>query len=384
MTIIRSTTSVSMRKLYYIITLIIFGLRTARTAISNSGIYIANSHPDPLQQAADEKFMLRAIKLASQSQGQTSPNPCVGCVLVDKSGTIIGEGFHLKAGHPHAEAEALHQAGILAKDTTAYVSLEPCNHFGRTPPCSHALIKAGVSRVVVGMMDPDPRVSGSGIGYLYNAGIPVTLGVSDECYQACRELNRPFVHRVQTGRSYLCLAVQPPPLNAAAAAKCSLLSALLKILPNVPECDTIIVTRHQVSSLIEVDGSLPTGKTIIIVPNIFSNSATDEDMREAVEKISRTRAIGDERIDSKVLFFQSRSEANERAAYNSDGVRVVAIEEVSLDGVLRSAAAHGSNACVLCGDLIASDWIDDAVRKNLVQRVVQFDGGDAEKYKSSD
>ena len=111
----------------------------------------------------DRHFMNIAINLAGQSLGRAAPNPCVGCVIVDKNGDIVGEGFHVCAGEPHAEVIALKNAGNKAKDGTAYVSLEPCNHFGRTPPCTHALLHSSVKRVVVGMVDPDPRVSGTGL-----------------------------------------------------------------------------------------------------------------------------------------------------------------------------------------------------------------------------
>ena len=105
--------------------------------------------------------MRRALALAATAAGKTFPNPVVGCVIVDEhSGVVVGEGYHPKAGEPHAEVFALRAAGANAKGCTAYVTLEPCDHFGRTPPCSRALVDAGVKRVVVGFVDPDPRVSG--------------------------------------------------------------------------------------------------------------------------------------------------------------------------------------------------------------------------------
>lgn len=108
--------------------------------------------------------MRRALELAARATGKTFPNPVVGCVIVDPStGETVGQGFHPKAGEPHAEVFALRAAGHLARGATAYVSLEPCDHFGRTPPCSRALVDAGVARVVVGFVDPDPRVSGGGL-----------------------------------------------------------------------------------------------------------------------------------------------------------------------------------------------------------------------------
>lgn len=122
----------------------------------------------------------------------------VGCVITQQ-GEIVGEGFHPKAGEPHAEVFALRAAGTRAHGATVYVSLEPCNHYGRTPPCAEALIKAQVSRVVVGMVDPDPRVSGGGIARLREAGIEVIVGVEEA---ACRQLNEGFIQRVLHQRPF--------------------------------------------------------------------------------------------------------------------------------------------------------------------------------------
>lgn len=137
-------------------------------------------------------MMKRCIDLAQKAAGRTAPNPLVGCVITQGS-EIVGEGFHPKAGEPHAEVFALRAAGDRAKNATAYVSLEPCSHFGRTPPCANALIEAGVAKVVVGMVDPDERVSGSGISRLKEAGIEVIVGVEEE---ACKAINEAFIHRV--------------------------------------------------------------------------------------------------------------------------------------------------------------------------------------------
>ncbi|KAG5406822.1 hypothetical protein IGI04_012941 [Brassica rapa subsp. trilocularis] len=118
--------------------------------------------------------MRKCVELAQRAMGCTSPNPMVGCVIV-KDGKIVGQGFHPKAGQPHAEVFALRDAGELAENATAYVNLEPCNHYGRTPSCTEALINAKEKRVVVGMVDPNPIVSSSGISHLKDAGIDVTV-----------------------------------------------------------------------------------------------------------------------------------------------------------------------------------------------------------------
>jgi diaminohydroxyphosphoribosylaminopyrimidine deaminase/5-amino-6-(5-phosphoribosylamino)uracil reductase len=143
--------------------------------------------------------MRRALQLAALGEGRTSPNPLVGAVVLDAAGQLVGEGFHARAGEPHAEVGALAQAGARARGGTLIVTLEPCCHHGRTPPCSQALLAAGVARVVVAMDDPDPRVAGGGIARLRAAGLEVVEGVAEP--EAAR-LNRAFVHRVRTGRPW--------------------------------------------------------------------------------------------------------------------------------------------------------------------------------------
>ena len=139
--------------------------------------------------------MARALQLAERGLYITDPNPRVGCVLV-RDGAVVGEGWHERAGGPHAEINALRQAGTQAAGATAYVTLEPCSHHGRTPPCSAALIEAGVVRVVAAMQDPNPRVAGSGLQALQQAGIETTSGVLAAAAEA---LNPGFVKRMRTG-----------------------------------------------------------------------------------------------------------------------------------------------------------------------------------------
>lgn len=147
---------------------------------------------------SDAHWMARCLELARQGWGLTSPNPMVGSVIVQK-GQVVGEGFHPKAGAPHAEVFALRDAGELAAGGTLYVNLEPCNHHGRTPPCTEAIVAAGIERVVVGMIDPNPRVAGSGIERLRSAGISVTTGILQA---ECEVLNEAFAHCITTGKPF--------------------------------------------------------------------------------------------------------------------------------------------------------------------------------------
>ncbi|MCA1179018.1 MULTISPECIES: bifunctional diaminohydroxyphosphoribosylaminopyrimidine deaminase/5-amino-6-(5-phosphoribosylamino)uracil reductase RibD [unclassified Pantoea] len=149
----------------------------------------------------DERYMARALELARRGRFTTTPNPNVGCVIV-RDGEIVGEGWHHRAGEPHAEVHALRMAGDKAKGATAFVTLEPCSHHGRTPPCCDALIAAGVSRVVAAMQDPNPQVAGRGLYRLQQAGIEVSHGLMMSEAEA---LNRGFLKRMRTGFPWIQL-----------------------------------------------------------------------------------------------------------------------------------------------------------------------------------
>ncbi len=148
----------------------------------------------------DRQMMLRALQLAKKGLTTTTPNPRVGCVLTSSEGKIVGEGFHLRAGEAHAEINALNDAGSSAQGATAYVTLEPCSHYGKTGPCSQALIRAGVVRVVYGMMDPNPEVSGRGLNQLKEKGIEVSGPLFED---HALDLNPGFIKRMKTGLPFV-------------------------------------------------------------------------------------------------------------------------------------------------------------------------------------
>uniref|UniRef100_A0A1D1ZYK4 Riboflavin biosynthesis protein PYRD, chloroplastic n=1 Tax=Auxenochlorella protothecoides TaxID=3075 RepID=A0A1D1ZYK4_AUXPR len=150
--------------------------------------------------SADREYMRLALDLASRGVGQTHPNPAVGCVLVRDSPAgpaVVGRGFHPRAGAPHAEVYALRGAGTRAAGATAYVTLEPCSHHGRTPPCAEALLAAGVKRVVVGVGDSNPLVGGAGVAALLAAGVQVAVGCEEA---ACTRINADFFARMEAAR----------------------------------------------------------------------------------------------------------------------------------------------------------------------------------------
>lgn len=149
----------------------------------------------------DKEYMELALNLARSAVGQTSPNPCVGAVVVN-DGQVVGMGAHLKAGEAHAEVHALNMAGERAKDATIYVTLEPCSHFGKTPPCANAIIEAGIKRAVIATTDPNPKVSGEGIKRMIAAGIEVEVGLLQE---EANELNEMFFHYMKTKKPFVTM-----------------------------------------------------------------------------------------------------------------------------------------------------------------------------------
>lgn len=149
----------------------------------------------------DEKYMKRALELAGMAAGRTSPNPLVGAVIV-KDGNIVGEGYHQKAGTPHAEIHALITAQGRAIGATMYVTLEPCSHFGSTPPCAQAIVESGIQEVVVATLDPNPKVAGRGIEILQNAGIRTRIGLMEK--EACTQ-NEIFLKYITTGLPFVCM-----------------------------------------------------------------------------------------------------------------------------------------------------------------------------------
>ena len=151
----------------------------------------------------DKRFMKLAIKEAKKGLGRTSPNPPVGAVIV-KEGKVIAKGYHRACGMPHAEIEALNKLNGYAPGATLYVTLEPCNHYGKTPPCTEAIIKSGIKRVVIGIRDPNPQVKGGGAEFLRDHGIEVKEGVLEE---ECRELIKHFIKFVTTGIPYVAVKV---------------------------------------------------------------------------------------------------------------------------------------------------------------------------------
>jgi len=207
----------------------------------------------------DEAFMRQALKLAADTTGLASPNPQVGCILVS-NGEVIGEGAHIYDNRDHAEIAALKQAaarGLSPRGATAYVTLEPCSHHGRTPPCADSLIAAGITRCVIATKDPNPQVSGQGIEKLRAAGIEVTLGVLQ---QQARDLNDAFAHYIRTRTPFVTL-------KAALSSDGKLAPPPASRFPNQPHWLTGPAARHEVQLLRHASDAVLTGIGTVLADN---------------------------------------------------------------------------------------------------------------------
>ncbi|WP_457552991.1 bifunctional diaminohydroxyphosphoribosylaminopyrimidine deaminase/5-amino-6-(5-phosphoribosylamino)uracil reductase RibD [Desulfobacula sp.] len=196
----------------------------------------------------DHDYMQQALSLAREAIGFTSPNPCVGAVVVKKN-KVVGKGFHRAAGLAHAEVEALDDAGLQAKDATLYVTLEPCNHFGKTPPCTHKIIHSGIKKVVVGCKDPNPFVSGGGIAYLKDNGIEVFSGV---CEKEAKQLIEAFTWYTQNNKKPFVILKCAATLDGRIATS----TGDSKWITNEKSRGVVHKIRHEVDAILIGSGTL--------------------------------------------------------------------------------------------------------------------------------
>ena len=257
----------------------------------------------------DYQFMSYAMRLAKHGMNTTTPNPRVGCVIV-KDNEIVGEGWHVRAGEAHAEIHALKAAGEKAKAAIVYVTLEPCSHHGRTSPCSDALIKAGVAKVVIAMQDPHLRVNGEGIQKLLDAGIQVETGLLEK---QAEELNPGFIKRMRTARPYVRLKLamsldgrtamasgESKWITSAAAREdvqrlraqsCGIVTGVGTVLADDPSMDVRLedVERQPLRVVIDTNLSMPATAKMLSLPGetIVMTCAEDE---EVIEQLSQAGA----------------------------------------------------------------------------------------------
>ena len=312
----------------------------------------------------DHSYMARALRLAERGLLTTDPNPRVGCVLV-KAGRIVGEGWHERTGEPHAEVHALQEAGDLAAGATAYVTLEPCCHQGRTPPCTEALIAAGVARVVAAMEDPNPQVAGKGLSVLRQAGIDTRSGV---LAAEAEQLNTGFVMRMRQGRPRVrCkLAMSVDGRTAMASGESQWITG------EAARRDVHRLRAHSSAIMTGIETVLADDPSLTARPG----GETGDDIRQPVRIIldSRLRTPPDAKLlqmPGKTLLITGVADADKTARLTRKGVEVVTLplKDERLDlpavlqylGTLEMNAVHLEAGATLCGALLQAALIDELV-----------------------
>ncbi len=311
----------------------------------------------------DASYMARALRLAERGLLTTAPNPRVGCVLV-RDGVVVGEGWHERAGLPHAEINALQQAGSQAAGATAYVTLEPCCHQGRTPPCTDALIAAGVTRVVAAMEDPNSQVAGQGLAALQSAGIDATAGVLAD---AAEQLNAGFVLRMRQGRPWVrCkLAMSVDGRTAMASGESRWITAA--------------AARADVQQLRARSDAIMTGIGTLLADDPSLNvriDGMDESYRQPLRVIldSRLRTPPDAKLldlPGETLIVTGAVDADNEARLTRTGIRIVTLptQDGQLDlpavlqylGTLQINEVHLEAGATLCGALLQAGLLDELV-----------------------
>ncbi|MGI9290239.1 MAG: bifunctional diaminohydroxyphosphoribosylaminopyrimidine deaminase/5-amino-6-(5-phosphoribosylamino)uracil reductase RibD [Gammaproteobacteria bacterium] len=319
--------------------------------------------------AADNDFMAQALRLAQKGLYTTDPNPSVGCIIVNDAGEIVGQGWHKRAGQPHAEPLALEQAGEKAAGATAYVTLEPCSHHGRTPPCADQLITAGIKRVVYAAEDPNPIVSGSGAQKLVDAGIEVEAGTMAT---AADELNRGYVHRMRHGRPWVRskLAVS--------------IDGRTALEGGASQWITGEESRADVHRWRARSSAVLTGSGTVLADNPSMN-ARPADIRDFVQPLrivldSGLRIPPDARlfsVDGPVLICHCSDEADKISALEAAGAELLEVPghgpgEVRLEPALELLAEKGINDIWLeSGALLNAAFLND----NLIDELLVYQSG---------
>lgn len=310
----------------------------------------------PLFSAEDHVYMARALRLAERGLYSTTPNPRVGCVIV-REGRIVGEGWHERTGGPHAEVIALGQAREAAQGATVYVTLEPCSHHGRTPPCANALIDARVGRVVAAMRDPYPQVAGRGIELLTLAGIPTSVGLMQA---EAEELNRGFISRVTRGRPWVRLKTA-----ASLDGKTALLNGASKWITGKAARADVQRWRARACAIL-------TGVGTVLADDPQLNVRGVDTARQPLKVVldSRLSTPPTARIlAGGALIVAALDDAARRAALEAAGAEVVLLPgrdgRVDLAALLRLLAQRGVNelhveaGATLNGALLANGWVDE-------------------------
>ncbi|MEH0714683.1 bifunctional diaminohydroxyphosphoribosylaminopyrimidine deaminase/5-amino-6-(5-phosphoribosylamino)uracil reductase RibD [Vibrio owensii] len=310
----------------------------------------------------DFEMMSRALKLAKRGIYTTAPNPNVGCVIV-RDGEIVGEGHHHRTGEPHAEVYAMRMAGDKAEGATAYVTLEPCSHYGRTPPCAEGLIKAKVARVVCAMEDPNPKVAGRGFQMLRDAGVEVQVGLLEN---EAIELNKGFIKFMQTGMPYVQLKM---------AASLDGQSALSN---GQSQWITSPKARQDVQRYRALSGGILSTSKTVIDDNASLNVRWD-DLPNSVKAHYQQDEV---RQPPRVILDRQSQLSDELKLFNTDGERIIVSQggdiapeldkngQIDLAATLKAVASgtHINHLWVEAGATLASSLI----KANLVDELIVY------------
>lgn len=268
-------------------------------------------------EAFDREHLWNAFRLAERGLYTTTPNPRVGCILV-RNGEVVGEGWHERAGEAHAEVMALREAGDRARGATAYVTLEPCSHHGRTPPCADTLIEAGVRRVVAAMQDPNPRVSGRGLERLRAAGIEVDCGAFED---EARDLNIGFVTRMQFGRPWVRMKIA-----ATLDGKTALENGVSQWITGPQARRDGHAWRARACALLTGIGTVKEDDPLLTVRDVPTSRQPPRIVVDSRMEIDRDAKILSQ---GKVLLFAARDDAERRTALEDRGVEVVVMPDAN-------------------------------------------------------
>ena len=326
---------------------------------------MATEPASPRFSASDSACMARALQLARHGLYTTHPNPRVGCVIV-RDGVIVGEGCHLRTGEPHAEVHALRAAGEHARGATAYVTLEPCSHHGRTPPCSDALLGAGVTRVVAAMRDPNPRVAGQGLARLAAAGVEASSGLMEG---EARALNPGFISRMERGRPWLRIKSA-----MSLDGRTAMASGESQWITGAEARADVQRWRAQADAVLTGSGTVladdPSLNVRLDAAALGIEGAVRQPMRVVLDTQLRTppaaRLLD---LPGKVVLFAGSAESARRAALEARGAEVCEVsadtQGVDLEAMLRELAAreinevHVEAGARLSGALIAAGLADE-------------------------
>ena len=320
-------------------------------------------------QLSDKDYMMLALDLAKKGNGYTSPNPMVGAVVV-KNGQIIGTGYHQFFGGPHAEVYALDEAADNAKDATLYVTLEPCNHIGKTPPCTEKIINSGIRKVFVAMQDPNPNVKGGGIDALQNHGIEVSVGL---CENQARQLNEYFIKYSQSGIPFVILKY--------AATLDGMLCTQTgdsKWITNARSREYVHQIRHSVDAIMVGIGTIQNDD-----PSLTTRLDNMESPKDPIRIILDThlkispmaRILNLQSAAKTVIITGSEPSPQQKASLNKQGVEIFVSprknDRIDLSTLMRTLGSMGIMSVLIEG---GGTVIASAFRERIVDKVLCFFG----------